>query len=411
MNDDIATPCKACGFSAVRITVDFGLQPISNRFLLTKSENEDKYPLVLGCCSKCGTVQLESLVPHSALAPKYDWIKYSEPEPHLDALVDTLVSLPGINKDCKILGVSYKDKSTLDRLQKLGFTNIDQISINSDLKIDDSYTAGIETIQHHLTKDTAKLIAASRGTAKIVIARHILEHAHNLSNFLAALKELCCEDGYIVIEVPDEERALSKNDAIIAWEEHVIYFTPQTLRNFFTLHSSFVDRILSYSYPLEDSLVAIVQNKPKCASDELLSSRSLTKEISRFESFTKAFTRDRNEYHAILKKCKDDGVKIAAFGASHLTIKFINFYELSELIEFIVDDSTDKQSFRVPGSRLPIKPSSALISEGISLCLLGVNPANEENIIDSHKNFIDSGGKFLSIFKVSNLSVLPSNRH
>ena len=41
-----------------------------------------------------------------------------------------------------------------------------------------------------------------------MIARHILEHAHDIASFLEALKGLLNPGGYLVIESPDFQRYL-----------------------------------------------------------------------------------------------------------------------------------------------------------------------------------------------------------
>ena len=48
-------------------------------------------------------------------------------------------------------------------------------------------------------------------------------------------------------------------------------------------------------------------------------------------------------------------------GAGHMTERFVNLYGLAERIEFVVDDSPNKQGLFMPGSRLPILPSSELV--------------------------------------------------
>ena len=61
----------------------------------------------MGQCSDCGLIQLVNPAPAKELLPPYDWITYSEPEGHLDDLVDKITSLSGINKDSTFLGISF----------------------------------------------------------------------------------------------------------------------------------------------------------------------------------------------------------------------------------------------------------------------------------------------------------------
>ena len=88
--------CFMCRSAELTPVIDVGPQPISNRFLQTSSEAEERYPIALRQCAVCGLVQIETPVPARALIPPYDWITYNEPEGHLDDLVDILMTLPGI---------------------------------------------------------------------------------------------------------------------------------------------------------------------------------------------------------------------------------------------------------------------------------------------------------------------------
>ena len=64
----------------------------------------------------------------------------------------------------------------------------------------------------------------------------------------------------------------------------------------------------------------------------------------------------------------------------------------------LVDDDINKQGLFMPGTRLPICSSSALLERDIELCLLGINPDIEEKIIANHSGFRDRGGVFQSIY-------------
>lgn len=93
--------------------------------------------------------------------------------------------------------------------------------------------------------------------------------------------------------------------------------------------------------------------------------------------------------------------KIALFGAGHLSCAFINYFGLADLIEFVVDDSLNKQGLLMPGSKRPIVAPGRLLSDGITLCLFGLAPENEDKIVDRNESFIAGGGTFGSILRGS----------
>ena len=113
--------CRICGQPAIGEWLDFGPQALRNRFLRSRRESEYSHPLAIGVCSACGMVQLASPPPVCELRPRFDWIRYNEPEQHLDRVASTIAQLPGVTARSVVAGLSYKDDSTLARLNRLGF--------------------------------------------------------------------------------------------------------------------------------------------------------------------------------------------------------------------------------------------------------------------------------------------------
>src|SRR4051794_10407345 len=127
--------CRVCGRPDVRDHLDFGRQAIRNRFLRSADEPEFTHPLAVGYCVSCGTVQLASPPPVDEVRPRFGWISYNEPERHLDELVAGLARLPGITRQSSFAGLTYKDDSTLARLNRLGFANTWRPDLRYDLGV------------------------------------------------------------------------------------------------------------------------------------------------------------------------------------------------------------------------------------------------------------------------------------
>ena len=110
--------CLTCQKDAVRVLLDFGPQPPSNRFECASEQNAETHPLVVGQCDACGLVQLVTPMAPGTVLPRFDWLTYNEPEGHLDDLVARLCELPGVNPEARIVGLTYKDDTTLQRFNR-----------------------------------------------------------------------------------------------------------------------------------------------------------------------------------------------------------------------------------------------------------------------------------------------------
>jgi len=359
--------------------------------------------MVFGFCQDCGVVQLIDPVPAKELMPRVDWISYNEPEAHLDQLATDIRNLPGITADSTACGITFKDDSLLARMERLGVNNTWRIDPSRDLAITQA-GVGVETIQDKLTLETASRIAGERGLADVVIVRHILEHAHDTASFIDAVKTLVKPSGYIVFEVPDCTKSLESCDYSCPWEEHVLYFTPETLKRGLAMSEMPMVAYASYAYSLEDSLVAIV--RPSVESQAVESVGGVTpEEQERIATYAATLAQHQEKLQSYFSQYRKDGGKVALLGAGHLACTFINLLGLKEHIEFIVDDNSNKRGLFLPGSGLPIVGAEALISEDIKLCLLSVHPQAEDRVIENNQSFTENGGAFASMFPRSKLAL------
>lgn len=394
--------CLACERECVVQQLDLGSHPVSSFYLPIQNAKQTDVPIALGQCTHCGTLQLLNPVPHTNLIPPYDWLFAREPEDHLDDTVERILNIEGVNKDCVVVGLTSKDDTTIDRFRAKGFTNTWRLDPKNDLGILDT-KANIETVQKLTTPDTMRAIAQKKGQANILIVRHILEHTENLRSFLEGIAELVAPDGIIILEVPDCTPSLLLNDYAMIWEEHSLYLTPDTFSPLIETVGFKSLQTITYPYAFENSLVQIAK---KCAQSENDQHEPLNKK-SHFDvnHYAKSFEPITTALRDYLQRYKNENGPIALFGAGHLACAFVNFHKLGDLIDFVADDTKQKQGLFLPGARLPILPSTALVEQGVKLCLLAVSITNEDNVISRNTSFIAQGGEFRSIFAGSPRSI------
>jgi hypothetical protein len=149
-----------------------------------------------------------------------------------------------------------------------------------------------------------------------------------------------------------------------------------------------------YPQPYEDSIVAIVRKSP--GTDV---AAPVQVDISQACLFASQFPAQKAAVHSFIKEHAAGGVLL--FGAGHLATTFVHMHEIQDFIEYAVDDQPEKAGKVLPGTRIPIEPSSRLGSTQAALCLLALNPANEERVVTRFAEFAARGGRFMSLFPVS----------
>ena len=373
--------CRVCRGPA-EVLLDLGPQPFCNRFLSRDGQSDDAHPLVQGQCAACGVIQLFDPAPVAALMPRFDWIRYKEEGRHLPMAGGSRRRPAGSGRALPDL------RRHLERRRRPGGPGRPRVSAQhggwTRTKTWACKSGGLESFQAALTPEAAQVIVRRDGPADLVIARYILEHAHDPVAFLHALAELITPTGYAWIEVPDCTPALETRDYTTLWEEHTLYFTPATFHDCLVRNGFSVVYFKLYPYTHENSLVAIVT--PNRAAPP--PTRVPEREWVRGRDFARALPERRRQWSRYCIDVRRDGGKLAMFGAGHLACMFITVMGLKDEIAFVVDDHPAKRGLRMPGSGLPILPSAVLVDEGVSVCLTSLSPESEEKAIRNQAPFL-----------------------
>lgn len=386
------TACTVCSKSNLTTKLNLGFQPPSNRFISPSGtdQDEEKFRIALGYCQDCYTPQLTQRFPRNSVRPRYDWLKYNEPERHLDDTVDNLLQLSGIEQGDHFLGLSYKDQSTLDRLGRFGF-------LNSKCLTDQEYDVfEVNPLQKLKQLETP---------AKLILARHVLEHADSATNVILELKKFLHNDGYLVLEIPTNEKIFKNFHYPFLWEEHISYFTTESIQILADAVGATVVWSKSYEYDYEDSLVFALAFNQSPAHKNTAQSKHSESTLFSLEAFCENFSATQKKWQSKMIDLKSEGASIALFGAGHLSVKLINFFGLEQYFECVIDDHPQKVGLFMPGSKLPIKPSSKLIKQKIMYCFSTLNPESEQKVRKKMQSYLDAGGDFIPAFNSTEIYV------
>lgn len=405
--------CRACGNAKIETLFDFGRQPIVHHLMNSKDQDFPEFPFILEGCNNCGFIQLQEVIDPKILYKNYFTVSAWKYQPHMDHLAELIIEKTQLPLNCKILEIGCNDGTFLEILRQSGFDNL--LGIEPTLDASSLALAkGFDVIREFVNPQLGRALVEKNGQCDIIIARQVLEHISDLQEFQSTLRILLKPGGFVVIEVPDTWLNLTEPDYTL-WEEHVNYFTIESLENYLNkcgtqvLHSEtimFSGRCLT--------VIGQFTGQPRHFSSQGI--YSLLSAIRKFKNNWNAFSGSVRKH---LMELKASGHKIAVYGAGARSCTFVNFNGLGEIIECFVDDQNQKQGLWVPGCRLQIKSSQKLYDDGITMCLLGVNTENEDRIMRKHQNWIKGGGQFLSILPPSDMlfeawssfaNVSPENR-
>ena len=365
--------------------------PLSTDFKKKINSSFRKLELKLKLNKSSGLIYLDKKWNYKKISPKYNWIKYSEPEEHLKKIKKNINKILSQNRKkifLKILCCSFKDISLSNF-----FSNNSRVSV-----IGGNKQNGIEICQDIITKKKIKQ------KYDLVLARHILEHAFDYNKFLKSLKNISKLNTLFYFEVPDVQKLIVNKDYNLLWEDHINYFTFNTFQELLNENGFTILYKKKIIQPFEDLICVIAKNSFKKKKQVLKNKTKLAQLKKQCKVFKKNFGINKIKIKKFFLKNKNK--KIFIFGAGHLTNTFIHLNEIKNYIDFIVDDHEKKRDLFFPGTSIKIINSSDFKEmEGKKVLIIGANPLNENKII---KRFSMTNSKFYSIFTNSKKYLLKN---
>lgn len=257
---------------------------------------------------------------------------HREPEEHLAAVVDVVLDSmrsAGLEREISsVLGLTEKDRSLVDMLvREFG------AQANGDILLPDAHSLEAQDV---VSRSSIPLGSARTQGARVVVLRHLLEHARDLDAFLSGLHGALRADDLCLIEVPDSQGLLLAGDLSQLWEEHTAYFTPESLRA--ALQSAGLDVLAERRMTSEgeDLCLVIVRKGTEVRPTRApMSSGSAEEFLDRLPAQLMRLRAALNERAAQRK--------VVVFGANHMAGLFLDLVtDSASQVRCLLDDDPTK---------------------------------------------------------------------
>ena len=115
------------------------------------------------------------------------------------------------------------------------------------------------------------------------------------------------------------------------------------------------------------------------------------KDFKTYQKFGEKVYKIRENVLANIKKLKDKNETIIGYGAPAKATTALNFFGVSEEIDFIVEDNKLKHNKFIPGVKIPIKNKSKIKSKNNVLLVLAWNFYDDikKNNLNLSDNFVN----------------------
>ena len=369
--------CRSCGNNSLKRVVSLGYQPLANNLLKKINEKCDLYPLEVNYCEKCHNCQLSVSVDPKKMFSNYLYTSSTSKvfrNHFINAAKKYSKDLKLNKKKSYIIDIGSNDGVALKPFKDLGFKKILGIEPAKNLaKLANKNK--IKTFNGFLEKKNLKKI---KKNADLILASNVFAHSDNLKEMAECMLSLLGKKGTIIIEVQYLMNTLKDLTFDNIYHEHYNYWSLTSLVNFFNQFDSriFKSEIVDTHggslriYVKKDNKIKIENCVKKMLKEE---EKFGIKNFQTYKKFGEKVYKIRDNVIKNIKKLKNKNNLIIGYGAPAKATTALNFFGISNEINFIIEDNKLKHNKFVPGVKIPIKNKSYIKNSKNTIIVLAWN--------------------------------------
>lgn len=209
----------------------------------------------------------------------------------------------------------------------------------------------------------------------LVCCRHVLEHIGTPGPFLALLRAAAPMGTSVFFEVPNALYTMRDGGIWDVLYEHCGYFTPQSLQACFELAGFSVCAVEETFAGQFLTLHGVMREKPAFAAQ--LAGAHDSSLLALAEQFRVFYAQKTRGFRAQLAELRDNGRKVAVWGAGTKGVMFLNTVGTGE--EVAIDLNPKKHGMFIAGTGQPILAPSSLQAAAPDVVFV-MNPVYAEEI-------------------------------
>ena len=395
--------CRSCGNTKLKRVLSLGYQPLANNLLDKKNQKTELYPLEMNYCEKCHNCQLSVAVNSKKMFSNYLYTSSTSKifRDHFVHAANKYITEFKLNsKKSYIIDVGSNDGVALKPFLDKKFKKILGIEPAKNLaKLANKNK--IKTFNGFLTQKNIKKL---KKNADLILASNVFAHSDNLNEMVTCMIKLLSKKGTIIIEVQYLMNTLKDLTFDNIYHEHYNYWSLTSLVNFFKKYPLKIykaEKINTHG----GSLRVYISKNPKIKIDKSINKFLLEEEnfgIKRFEtykSFGEKVYEIRQNVLKNIREIKKNEKSIVGYGAPAKATTALNFFGISNEIDFIVEDNKLKHKKFIPGVNIPIYSKTKIKDKNAAILVLAWNFFEE---IKKNNNSLSD--KFINIKSLENNS-------
>ncbi len=395
--------CRGCKGKKLTKVFSFGPTPLANGFLKPERIYQPEYlfPLDVHFCRDCTMLQLRDVVSPKHMFKDYVYVSSTSPVfiKHFENLAADVHQRFGLSKKALVIDIGSNDGILLKPFKKLGARVLCIEPAVTVAKI--ARRNGIATLTNFFNRQVAETALKKCGPAAVVTGTNVFAHIDDLDELISGVKRMTKPEGVFIIEVPYLVDFIEKNLFDTVYHEHLSYFAIRPMRGLFDRLGMEIFDVIKV--PTHGGSIRVFAQKKGMrhsvtpAVEKFLDLETKTKlhDIATYQNYAARVQANKGKLISMLTKLKAQGKRIAGYGAPGKGNTLLNFFSIgTETLDFIADDSPQKQGLFTPGKHIPVvHPQEIYKQKPDYLFIIAWNFA--EPIMKNHARFREQGGKFI----------------
>ena len=259
---------------------------------------------------------------------------------------------------------------------------------------------GYNTYSEFWTQELADKINIEYGKQDIIFSANCICHIPDLDQTFKAVESLLSKNGVFIFEDPSLAEVINNNSYDQIYDEHPHIFSVIALDNLLRRNGLQITRVENLSVHGGSNRVFAERIGSKI-DNTVEQSKAYERilgldDFNTFKRFAVKVQQSKDALIRLLKKCKQEGKKVIAYGATSKSTTVFNYCGIGpELIECITDTTPEKQGKLSPGMHIPVIAPGDEIDSSVDYAYLGAWNFITE-IKSKEQSFIKNGGKFIS---------------
>ena len=365
--------CRFCGGSLETTFADLGMSPVSNEFVSAErfQAMEPFYPLHAYVCGNCFLVQLIDFEKAENLfSDDYAYFSsYSDSWlAHARAYAEEMIATENLDSHSMVVEIASNDGYLLQYFKQQGVPVLGVEPTANTAKVA-LQERGVPSEIAFFGRETALRLREQGVQADVMAANNVLAHVPDINDFVSGYPILLKMGGVANVEFPHLLSQIENNQFDTIYHEHFSYLSFTVARKIFAAHGMRVYDKRELTTHGGSLRLFICHAGDAARPDTPRVSEMLEREaaaglgdLDTYRRFSEKVVKTKLDLLEFLISAKRRGKSVAAYGAPAKGVTLLNYCGVKpDLVSFTVDRSPHKMGKFLPGVRIPILSTSALL--------------------------------------------------